>query len=88
MPPGTLRKTLLLADWLASQPFGRFSNVGLAHLSRLITHLLERGVGTELRNWWRQMFVERVAVFLIDFAVFIAMTVVKSGLVHVLWDRS
>src|SRR5271154_6167548 len=57
-----------------------------ARLTRFRSHGSELRVGRELRNWLRQILVERVAALLLNLAAFwrilVAMTIVQSWFLH------
>jgi hypothetical protein len=51
-----------------------------------VSHGFKRGVGAKLRYRSRQIFIESITAFLLDFTclrwVFVTMTVIKSGFFH------
>ena len=61
------------AGELLFEPLRGFSHIFDACLASFLAHRVERGVARKLRNRDGQMLVQRVAVFLINFAVLVAM---------------
>jgi hypothetical protein len=61
---------------------GSPSHGSFANLSRSLPHRTERCVRRELRNWTRKVFIQRIAALLLNLAILVAMTAVKSGLFH------
>jgi hypothetical protein len=57
-------------------------NSGLAHFASHFSHVPQCSIGPELGDWLRQVFVERIATLLLNLAISIAVTTIKSGFLH------
>jgi hypothetical protein len=64
------------------QPCGGAPHVGLAYLAGDLPHLRQGNVWTLLRDRFREILVERIATLLVNFAILVAMAVVKTRLLH------
>ena len=60
----------------------RLAHVVLAHLAGSRPHLLKRNIRSKSWNGGSKVFVEGVAMLLVNTTVLVAMAFVESGLIH------